>query len=86
MASYNMSTPEGWADVMYAACDSKDQYIQPRCSGLLLYIGMEKQMESTIVCWGYIGIMEKKMETTIVSLGSIGFRVLGFFRYVGYRV
>ena len=23
-------------------------------------------METTIVFWGYIGIMEKKMETTIV--------------------
>ena len=28
-------------------------------------------METTIVYWGYIGIMEKKMETTIVSWGSI---------------
>ena len=26
---------------------------------------MENQMETTIVYWGYIGIMEKKMETTI---------------------
>ena len=25
-------------------------------------------METTIVYWGYIGIMEKKMETTIVTL------------------
>ena len=25
-------------------------------------------METTIVYWGYIGIMEKKMETTIVYL------------------
>ena len=25
---------------------------------------MEKKMETTIVHWGYIGIMEKKMETT----------------------
>ena len=25
---------------------------------------MEKNMETTIVCWGYIGIMENKMETT----------------------
>ena len=26
-------------------------------------------METTIVYWGYIGIMEKKMETTILGLG-----------------
>ena len=26
-------------------------------------------METTIVFWGYIGIMEKKMETTIVFWG-----------------
>ena len=26
-------------------------------------------METTIVYWGYIGIMEKKMETTIVYRG-----------------
>ena len=32
---------------------------------------MEKKMETTIVYWGYIGIMEKKMEITI--LGYIGF-------------
>ena len=25
---------------------------------------MEKNMETTIVYWGYIGIMEEKMETT----------------------
>ena len=34
---------------------------------------MEKKMETTIVYWGYIGIMEKKMETTIydgIMLGS----------------
>ena len=29
-------------------------------------------MKTTIVCWGYIGIMEKKMETTIVCWGYIG--------------
>ena len=23
---------------------------------------MEKKMESTVVCWGHIGIMENKME------------------------
>ena len=28
-------------------------------------------METTIVYWGYIGIMEKKMETTIVYWGFI---------------
>ena len=27
-------------------------------------------METTIVYWGYIGIMEKEMETTIVYWGS----------------
>ena len=26
---------------------------------------MEKDMETTIICWGYTGIMEKKMETTL---------------------
>ena len=29
-------------------------------------------METTIVYWGYIGIMGKKMETTIVHWGYIG--------------
>ena len=29
-------------------------------------------MDTTIVYWGYIGIMEKKMETTIVYWGYIG--------------
>ena len=29
---------------------------------------MEKQMETTIVYWGYIGMMEKNMETTIMGL------------------
>ena len=38
---------------------------------------MEK-METTIVYWGYIGIMEKKMETTI--LGYIGFRVSEIYK------
>ena len=27
---------------------------------------MEKKMETTILYWGYIGIMEKNMETDIV--------------------
>ena len=26
-------------------------------------------METTLVCWGYIGLMEKKKETTIVYWG-----------------
>ena len=30
---------------------------------------MEKKMETTILIWGYIGIMEKKMETTILIWG-----------------
>ena len=30
---------------------------------------MEKKMETTIVYWGYIGIMEKRMEATIVYYG-----------------
>ena len=29
-------------------------------------------METTIVCWGCIGMMEKKMETGIVYRSSIG--------------
>ena len=33
---------------------------------------MEKKMETTIVYWGYIGIMGKNMETTI--MGYIGVR------------
>ena len=35
---------------------------------------MEKKMATTIVYWGYIGIMEKKKETTEI-MGNIGFRV-----------
>ena len=31
---------------------------------------MEKKMETTVVYWGYIGIMEKKMETTIGLLNN----------------
>ena len=31
-----------------------------------------KKIETTIVYWGFIGIMEKKMETTIVYWGFIG--------------
>ena len=37
---------------------------------------MEKEMESTIVNWGYVGIMEKNLETTIV--GSVCFEFRGF--------
>ena len=33
---------------------------------------MANRMETTIVYWGYIGMMEKKMETTIVYWGYIG--------------
>ena len=33
---------------------------------------MEKEMETTIVHWGYMGIMEKKMETTM-GLGEPNF-------------
>ena len=32
---------------------------------------LEKNMEATLVQWGFIGIMEKKMETTIVYWGYI---------------
>ena len=32
------------------------------------------KMETTIVYWGYIGIMEKTLKTTMVSLGYIGIR------------
>ena len=30
------------------------------------------KMETTIICWAYIGILEKKMETTIVYWAYIG--------------
>ena len=39
--------------------------------GVILRI-MEEKMETTTVCWGYIGIMEEKMETTTVCWGYIG--------------
>ena len=29
------------------------------------YGKMEKNMEATIVCWGYMGIMEKKLEIIV---------------------
>ena len=31
---------------------------------------MEKKMETTIVYWGYMGIMENKMETTMDRIWS----------------
>ena len=37
-------------------------------------------METTIVYWGYIGIMENKMETTTLGLG------LGLRDYLGFRL
>ena len=33
-------------------------------------------METTIVVWGYIGIMEKKTETTIVIWGSTNIGII----------
>ena len=33
---------------------------------------MEKEMETTMVHWGYIGAMKNKMGTTIVPWGYIG--------------
>ena len=33
---------------------------------------MDKQMDTTLVYWGFIGIMEEKMETTIMYWGYIG--------------
>ena len=32
-------------------------------------------METTVVYWGYIGIMERKMETSMVGFRGFGFRV-----------
>ena len=31
---------------------------------------VEKKMETTVVYWGYMGIMEKKMEATIIYSGA----------------
>ena len=39
--------------------------------GLGLYRDNGKENETTIIYWGYIGIMEKKMETTILYYGGI---------------
>ena len=33
---------------------------------------MENQVETTIVYWGYIGMMENRMETAIVCWGYTG--------------
>ena len=46
---------------------------------------MEKKMETTIICRGYIGIMEKKLEYmkllyNIVYRGYVGV-ILGCFRF-----
>ena len=51
-------------------------------------------METTIVYWGYIGIMEKKMETTIVYWGYMRIMekkmettiVIGFIEIMGFKV
>ena len=44
-------------------------------------------METTIIYWGYIGIIEQKMETTIICWGYIGIMenrtettILGLYR------
>ena len=40
-------------------------------------------METTMVYWGYMGIMENKMETTMVYWGYIGIMengLLGLYR------
>ena len=54
---------------------------------------MEKNMETTVLCWGCIGMMEKNMETTVLCWGCIGYNgkehgnyciiigyILGFYR------
>ena len=39
----------------------------------LIILGlMEKRMEASMVCWGYLGRMEKKMETTMVYWSYTG--------------
>ena len=35
-------------------------------------VSTSKALETTVLYWGYIGIMEKKMETTLVYWGYIG--------------
>ena len=41
---------------------------------------VENEMETTIIYWGYIGIVvEKKMETTVIYRGYIG-DILGNYR------
>ena len=39
-----------------------------------LYRANGKEMETTVVYWGYIGILEKTMETIIVSWGGVLYR------------
>ena len=43
---------------------------------------MEKNMQTTIVYWGYAGMMEKKMESTIVYWGYVGIMENGSY-YLG---
>ena len=40
-------------------------------------------METTVVYWGYIGIMEKKTETTIMGYRRIMGYMLGLYWYNG---
>ena len=54
-------------------CPQKTLQKEPYYYSILgLYRDNGKEMETTIVYWGYIGIMEKKMETTVVYWGYIG--------------
>ena len=47
---------------------------------------MEKEMETTIVYWGYIGIMEEEMETTIAYWGYMGIMEKKILHYNGRYV
>ena len=47
---------------------------------------MEKKMETTMVYWGYIGIVEKKMEATIVYWDAKRLGLSGGGRVVGCRI
>ena len=51
---------------------SEGWYGHSREHRALHYWDNGKEMESTIVYWGNIGITEKKMEATIVYWGNIG--------------
>ena len=51
---------------VWKACAGNACSLRKRPFCEVLYGIMEKEMETTIVYWGYIGVMEKKMETTIV--------------------